>query len=371
MLARGFLLPLSTVSAAQSGCIISTLPIQVSVDTIALNLDPPSNQTELTGILTRFASQTSNFTESIMNGTTKIEATYQIYTQLCVPDGFTGGIVELAIHGINFDHSYWTIGGSGSQYNYVESALKAGHAILIYDRLSVGSSSKPDGIKEAQISTEIEIAAKLVDYLRSGEHGYQFGSIIGIGHSFGSLQLLGLASKYGNYVNATILTGFTPYTGGTMAAFAGLGLTIASVEDPARFDSLSSSYLATQGMTNDQLTFYRYPAFDPEILEQLSSTRATVTLGELFTQTAKPALSYSNPLLVLTGDKDFIFCGGNCYQSMNGSSNLVEPSKHLFPAVSDFNFNIPAETGHGINAHYSAPGVYRTMQDWIKGRFGG
>lgn len=99
MLARGFLLPLSTVSAAQSGCIISTLPIQVSVDTIALNLDPPSNQTELTGILTRFASQTSNFTESIMNGTTKIEATYQIYTQLCVPDGFTGGIVEFAIHG--------------------------------------------------------------------------------------------------------------------------------------------------------------------------------------------------------------------------------------------------------------------------------
>jgi hypothetical protein len=54
---------------------------------------------------------------------------------------------------------------------------------------------------------------------------------------------------------------------------------------------------------------------------------------------------------------------------MDGSLNLIEPSKKLFPAVSDFSFGIPAETGHGINAHYSAPEVYRTMQEWIKDRF--
>lgn len=65
-------------------------------------------------------------------------------------------------------------------------------------KLGVGSSSKPDGIKEAQISTEIEIAAKLVDYLRSGEHGYQFGSIIGIGHSFGRYVCAPLPVRYTN-----------------------------------------------------------------------------------------------------------------------------------------------------------------------------
>jgi hypothetical protein len=54
---------------------------------------------------------------------------------------------------------------------------------------------------------------------------------------------------------------------------------------------------------------------------------------------------------------------------MDGSPDLIELSKKLFPAVSDFSTYIPAEMGHGINAHYSAPGVYRAMQDWIKGRF--
>jgi hypothetical protein len=49
---------------------------------------------------------------------------------------------------------------------------------------------------------------------------------------------------------------------------------------------------------------------------------------------------------------------------MDGSPNLIEPSKRLFPAVSDFSIYIPAETGHGINAHFSAPEVYRTMQDF-------
>ena len=51
---------------------------------------------------------------------------------------------------------------------------------------------------------------------------------------------------------------------------------------------------------------------------------------------------------------------------MDGSPNLIEPTKQLFPAVSNFSIYIPAETGHGINAHYSAPEVYRVMQKWMK-----
>jgi len=209
---------------ALSTCIESILSVNVSANTIDFNLAPPSSQTELTGLVTRFASQTSNFTDSIKIGTTRIEKTYDIYSQLYMPAGFSSGIVEFAIHGhailstisgvllipmpssVNFDHSYWTIGGSGSQYSYVESALQAGHAIFIYDRLSkrlallsvshpcanadilrsgVGKSSKPDGIKEVQISTEVEVAARLVDYLRGDSHSFKFTKVIGVGHSFG------------------------------------------------------------------------------------------------------------------------------------------------------------------------------------------
>lgn len=49
----------------------------------------------------------------------------------------------------------------------------------------VGMSSKPDGIKEVQGATEVEVAAELVKYLRSDAHGQSFGKVIGIGHSLG------------------------------------------------------------------------------------------------------------------------------------------------------------------------------------------
>jgi pimeloyl-ACP methyl ester carboxylesterase len=86
---------------------------------------------------------------------------------------------------IGFDHTYWSIGGSGSKYNYVEAALKAGHAILTYDRLGVGKSDKPNGIKEVQTPTQVEITTELVKYLRGKPNGQTFGRVIGIGHSFG------------------------------------------------------------------------------------------------------------------------------------------------------------------------------------------
>ena len=36
---------------------------------------------------------------------------------------------------VNFDHTYWSFGGKGSKYNYVEAAVNAGYAVFSYDRL--------------------------------------------------------------------------------------------------------------------------------------------------------------------------------------------------------------------------------------------
>lgn len=202
-------------------CTGAQLPVSISTDITKFNLAAPSNQTELTGLNTELASLTSNLTVSVNGGTTHLDASYDIYAELCVPEDFKeGGTVELAVHGyiystfydpplfttssINFDHTYWSFGGVGSKYNYVEAAMNAGHAVLSYDRLGmyscfcfcfclchttqpigIGKSSKPDGINEVQGATEVEITAELVKYLRSGAHGKSFGRVIGIGHSFG------------------------------------------------------------------------------------------------------------------------------------------------------------------------------------------
>ncbi|KAF8152596.1 Alpha/beta hydrolase family-domain-containing protein [Crassisporium funariophilum] len=353
------------VARGTPNCEQVTVSVDITANTAVIDVEPPRNQSELTGLVSQFTSETSNVTSQIHYGQAKLNAKYDIWSLLCLPPSGPTKTVEFAVHGINFDHTYWNFGGEASKYNYVDAALKAGHAIFIYDRLGVGRSSKPDGIKEVQLATEVEIAAALIKRLRSGDSGHTFQRIIGVGHSFGSVQLVGLAAQYGDLLDATVLTGFSPFTGSLDTALASFGLTIASQQNRARFGSLSNSYLATQSIINDQLNFFYYPFFDPEVLQKAEDTKATVTLGELLTQGASPALNYTRPLLVVTGDKDFIFCGGNCYQSLNGSTNLISATKILFPAVQNFDYFIPANTGHGINLHFSAPETFAQIEAWL------
>ena len=124
----------------------------------------------------------------------------------------------------------------------------------------VGRSDKPDGIQEVQHDTEIEVAAQLIRHIKDGRTGFQFEQIIGLGHSLGryihfllpkcgetlkhadmstySIQLTGINTKYPDLLDATILTGFSPYTGQLGTAIASAGLTIAAVQDFFRFGAL-------------------------------------------------------------------------------------------------------------------------------------
>jgi hypothetical protein len=100
---------------------------------------------------------------------------------------------------------------NGSENNYVESATAAGRSVLIYDALGsvfklfspphsqtpiyfflcigVGLSSTPDGITVVQRSVDIEIAAALVQGLKTIWDGHRFGKVVGVGHGYGRYLL--------------------------------------------------------------------------------------------------------------------------------------------------------------------------------------
>ncbi|KAF6749047.1 Alpha/Beta hydrolase protein [Ephemerocybe angulata] len=363
-----FLISVTVVNAVSNGhCTETILPLSIIANNTEIKLSAPRSQMEVSDLVTRISSLTSNLTSEIVGGPRVNNATYRIWTQLCVPTKPDASkTVELAVHGAGFDHSYWNFGGDGSKYNYVEAVLKAGHSILIYDRLGTGQSDKPDGITEVQSPTEIEIAAQLVKYLRGSPKGNQFKRVIGIGHSFGSATLLGLVSKYGDVLDATILTGFAVAGGINYISYPAIGWTIASVQNPKRFGALPSSYVVSEGVSNSQHFFFHYGGYETAILNAAEAMKSTATLGELFVQLGAPALSYTKPVFVVTGDKDFAVCTGNCYQKFNGV-NIVEATKQVFPAVAADKFStwIPATTGHATNLHLSAPETYGKIQEWI------
>jgi len=352
-----------------------TIPVHVSTNVTKLAFETPKDQSQVTGLVQQFVSATSNVS-ALEVGTVPLVATYDIYGELYLPNGWnqTGtGVLEFVVHGVTLDHNYFLIGGPGSEFNYVESSVRAGNAIFIFDRLGSGLSSKPDGIKEVQSVTHLAVIDSLLSLLRAGNiGGISFKTIVGVGHSFGSILLGALVADHPEALDALALTGFTEDTRAGSMFNAGYALTIASQADPARFGFLSNSYMTTGGSVSIEQSFMYFPAYPPSAFQYILEHTGIMTIGEFLTRGdvhAKVPVDYVGPVLVLTGDKDIPNCFGNCYQALDGYPNLLEAVRASFPNVSDFQTFIPAETGHCFHAHYSAPQSYDVMHTWISRLF--
>jgi hypothetical protein len=67
---------------------------------------------------------------------------------------------------------------------------------FFYDRLGVGQSSKPDALSVVQAPLEVEILQSLVTMVKSGYFSNStFSTVIGTGHSFGSVLTQAVTSK--------------------------------------------------------------------------------------------------------------------------------------------------------------------------------
>ncbi|TEB24087.1 hypothetical protein FA13DRAFT_1639058 [Coprinellus micaceus] len=367
-------------------CTESLIPVSINATNVILDFDTPKDQQVVTDLILRWTTDPEGTLGGIIKGNVDNNNTYRINALFCVPEEQDErGTVELAVHGVGFDHTYWTVGGSGSKYNYVEAALKAGHAILAYDRLGTGKSDKPDGLKEVQGPTQVEVAAQLARYLQGKPQGKTFGRFLGIGHSFGSITLVAALSKYGDELfNATVITGITPDTQTFLPRLATQSLSIAAENNPKRFGELTLTfcpvllilciglgalpreYLVWNSIINNQQNFFAYPNYDPAILKDTEAGKWSATIGEFLTAGGSPALNYTNPVIVVTGEKDYVACGANCLTKANGTNlNLVEATKSLFPATRNYSTYIPLNTGHGLTAHLSAPETHAVIQKWI------
>lgn len=65
---------------------------------------------------------------------------------LCTPNSSNSNSthVQLLLHGVGFDSSYWDFSPDGSDdYSYVSAAADAGYTTFRYDRLGTGLSEHP------------------------------------------------------------------------------------------------------------------------------------------------------------------------------------------------------------------------------------
>ncbi|KAK9238669.1 catalytic protein [Lipomyces kononenkoae] len=360
---------LSLSAGGEAICITGTVTVNVATSANQkLNYEDGASQLALTETIAQFLSANSSLPAQIYGGPAFVHGAFNISTKLCYPVGWSAKnlskTVQFLIHGIGFEKSYWDF---AKGYSYIDVAAAAGYPTFSYDRLGTGASDHPDPIRVVQSSIQIEIAHELIQSLRDGRiGGHRFDNVVGVGHSYGSIQSVGITVKYPMDLDAVVLTGLSINTNGFGVTFAGFNLAIANENQPLRFGDLPNGYLVTGSSISNQFGFFHYPDFDPKILALDEAAKQTLTIGEAFTLTSPimPAPGFTGPVDVVLGEYDMSFCQGNCY-TPGDQSLMVRPA--LYPAASNGSqaYIVPG-VGHAINLHFEANSAFAHIHNFIK-----
>ncbi|KAF2763623.1 hypothetical protein EJ03DRAFT_322631 [Teratosphaeria nubilosa] len=335
---------------------------------LKLNFQLPVNQSQVTETFVDMVSSGSPFMKQIMGGMQSAGGNWSLGATLCVPrnDSAPQG-VQLLTHGVGFDRYYWDFAPG---YSYVDVAAAHGYATFFYDRLSVGVSQKADPIQTVQAPLEVAIAHTLASQLRAGKYGNcAFSTVVGVGHSFGSIITQAVTADYPSALDAAILTGFSVNSTGLPVFTIGNDFALANMNQPYRFGQLDNGYLVANTITNNQIAFFRAPGFDPVVLALADATKGTVTFGEFFTTTAptKPAMDFTGPVAVVDGAEDLPFCSGNCSYPVDLAA-AVKPMLYAGLEARKFASYLAPVTGHGVNLHYSAGEAFEWIQAFLAGQ---
>lgn len=294
----------------------------------------------------------------------EVSGSYNLSTTFCRPSAGIPDTLQLLTHGIGFDRSYWDIPFNNHNYSYVNRAVEeAGYATFSYDRLGIGMSSHGEPVNEIQTQLEVIALKTLTDMVRAGqiEGVPAFKRIIHIGHSYGSELSYALAAQFPNITEGLALTGFSQ-NGSFLADFEYGGDFTQANLNPA-LTSYVDGYLAPADASAVQTNFFAEGDFDPKILAYATTTGQPVTVGELLTiggatGSMNPTTA---PVLIITGEKDIPYCGGDCLAAPTGYSSIPATSKAMFPNTKDFQVDIVKGAGHGLNLQYTHPETYASI----------
>ncbi|KIJ67168.1 hypothetical protein HYDPIDRAFT_180201 [Hydnomerulius pinastri MD-312] len=304
----------------------------------------------------------------------------------------------MLLHGVAFDARYWDLAvGNNDTYSFVAAAADAGIATFRYDRLGTGMSEKPnDTYNVVQKATDVAIAVEFARMLRAGQivypsanssapsvNGYPFSKIVGVGHSYGSVQVQGAVVAAPDAFDGVVLTGYSINGSSTPVVLSSLALTTASLVNPAAYPAsqYTNAYLVPIAPPPFLLNFFSLlpppspPTFDPAIFNATLRILQPVSQAVLFTFGTAPAVAqeYNGSVFVVTGTQDFNFCYGNCYAVPSGANSnytsILDYVQQLFPSANQFQTYLPEATGHAINLHYSTPVTYQRIIQFAQGVF--
>ncbi|KAK2616475.1 hypothetical protein QQS21_000517 [Conoideocrella luteorostrata] len=357
--------------ASAMHCTNLTVPVSLSSRNGDFDLKAPATEIEVTNLFLGLSRPGNNQTANYLKGYKTVSGNYKLAATYCEPDNGPGHALQILTHGVGFDRSYWDFPYNNYNYSYVKNAVGAGYSTLSWDRLGVGHSSHGDPINEIQIFLEIAALKVLTEYAREGHicGVPKFDKTVHLGHSFGSAMTFGLTALFPNITDAIVLTGFSQVP--QFMAYFALGANFAPVKEIKTLaEQYDVGYIAPKSSIGVHTNFFGPGDFDPKLLEVVTEAGQPAAIGELLTVASGPTTSnFTGPVMIITGDRDIPFCGGNCMNTMaikDVSANLIEHSKGSFKQASAFQATVIPEAGHGLNFGFSAGNAYKAITDFVK-----
>ncbi|GKT47179.1 uncharacterized protein ColSpa_07360 [Colletotrichum spaethianum] len=353
-------LPLAFAAlAAARVCRDLTVEVSITARNGVFNLTTPETNIDVSNFLIEYFVDYAN-----------VGGTYQLASTYCHPDSGPGRVLQILTHGIAFDRSYWDFPAHGYNYSYVGPAVDDyGYSTFSWDRLGIAESSHGEPVNEIQGWLELAALKALTDKLRAGTVpgvGCTFEKFVHVGHSFGSVHSYALTAMYPDISDGVILTGFAANS--TFLPYFFLGGAFVEANNAPSLSHYPPGYMASSYEGGVQICFFAEDNFDPAILKAAYQSRQPVTVGELLTiggEAGSPS-TFAKPVLVITGEKDLPFCGGNCLATGDPQlPSILAGAAQILKNASPFESYVVTDAGHGLTLSYSHVEVTSKIQDFL------
>ena len=293
-------------------------------------------------------------------GTQPTSQTVEISGRYCSPPVGVKqiGVLQLLVHGITYTKDLWSGFGLSDEYDWEHFATSKGYHTLAIDRLGHGQSTKPEPLAVTQGPAHVSVLHELIQQIRSGSHPeiVEPEKLVYIGHSYGSAMGNRLSFAHPADVDVYVLTGYSDTVNVPVDA---LDLDPAAAVLP-RFAGLPLGYFTFESQSARTRVFYDGP-FDPAVAAHDFEVQDTVSVGELFSPGLdRVVTSFTGPVFLITGDKDFFFCSDGppaCDAVLSGTARLYPDAR--------FEYEVVKNAGHLLTTQKSSRKVFQSVHKWL------
>ncbi|MGP3970375.1 alpha/beta hydrolase [Streptomyces sp. 6N223] len=278
--------------------------------------------------------------------------------RLCQPSGQRPSTVQLLVHGLTYNHSYWDFPAIDASHSYVRAAVAAGYATFSVDQIGAGDSSHPPSAAATLPATSVALH-DAITALRSGEVGGQaFDRVMWVGHSYGSIHAWYEIPRYRD-VDAAILTGVLDYLNPGFT-----DPTYPAVEDPKFAGSgLDPGYVTTRPGTRGS-AYYAPATADPAVVAADEEAKDTAPVP------LSPPPAYPHdigvPTLLVVGAEDAAYCQGATEFDCDDPGTVHAFESLYYTPETPLTVETVPGTGHVLALSTTAPVTNEIMLDWAR-----